>query len=772
MHKILIIIFIFLLTSPLSVFSKSVSRNIYRISIKGYQKIEKAAIESKLLSKKGHPYQKSNISKEVKSIFDMGFFYNVTVDKKITSQGVHLTYLVEEKPSILKISYQGNTEFDDEELAETSGVKIFEILNLSNVQKAIDGIQKLYEDKGYYLANIQYQIHQVEQGKGVHLKFEIKENDQITVKRITFLGNQHLTREELISVMQTKESGFFSFLSSAGSYKKEDFEQDIRRIHLLYFNKGFVRVEIPPPTLTVTPDKREVFITFLINEGEPFYIGDVNFTGDLLFTRKELEETTKTKKGLLFAYDRLQVDLLALQTKYGDKGYAFTNTIPRTQIVEKERLVNVTFDIDKGSKVYLGQINVKGNTKTRDKVVRRELRIHEGKLYNETKKRESINNVKRLGFFEEVNFIQSTPKGALDVVNIDIQVEERQTGSLHVGAGYSDLQGVSLMGQVNQNNLLGRGQRLSVTVNWSQRENIFNIDFTEPYFKDTKWLLGFNVYKTQRHFRTLYDDDRIGGEVRLGYPLGPNLRGIIGYKLDDTQLTLKDDEHRDLFPIETVNGLTSAIELSLVYDKRNDRFMPTGGIYTNFSVEYAGLGGDRKYTRTTTAIRYYKPLFWDIVLRNNLNYGLIFSNIRNTLPPFDELFLLGGANTLRGFDWWTVGKRKFSQRIFDEYKDEYGEEEANRRALRPFGGKQQVYCQIELQRPLIKYSGILGVIFYDVGAAEDSIRFDDFRSNVGFGFRWFSPIGPLRFEWGFPLNRRKDLNENPSVFHFSIGSPF
>ena len=569
-------------------------RKIYKISIQGQKKIEKAAIASKLLSKIGQTYKRSNVSKEVRRIFNMGFFYNITVEKKSTPQGLHLTYTVIEKPSVLRISYHGHTEFDEEELAETSEIKVFEILNISKLQAAIGKIEKLYKDKGYYLAQVEYKISPVAKKNGIHIKFNIEENDPVTVKRVTFLGNKHLSREELTSVMQTRESGFFSFLSSTGSYNQEHLEQDIRRINFLYFNKGFVQVKVLSPTVTVTPDKREIFINFIIEEGEPFHVGSVHFTGDLLFTPEELQKETRTQEGQLFAYNRLQEDLLALQAKYGDKGYAFTNTVPRTRIVEEERLVHITFDIDKGPKVYIGQIHVKGNTKTRDKVIRRELRINEGELYSETKKRTSLRNVRRLGFFEDVNFVQSTPKDTLNIVNIDIQVKERQTGSLQIGAGYSDIQGMVLNGQVSQNNLFGRGQKLSATLNWSKRENIFNVDFTEPYFRDTRWLLGFNIYKTQRNFQTLYNDNRSGGEIRLGYPLTPYLTGILGYKIDETQLSLQANGDPDLFPVKTVNGLTSALTFSLVYDKRNDRFIPTEGIYTNFSIEYAGLGGGSK----------------------------------------------------------------------------------------------------------------------------------------------------------------------------------
>ncbi len=748
------------------------SPKIYKISIKGQKRIEAAAIEAKLISKAGDSYCKSHISEDVKSIFAMGFFYDITVDKKKNSKGIQLIYSVVEKPPILKISYAGNSEVDDDELEEATGIKAFEILNLSKVQKGIEKIQKIYEDKGYYLARISYETKKMPRKDGVDLKFKIEENDRVTVKKITFLGNKHISEEELKTIMMTREGGFFSFVSGSGAYKKEDFDRDLHALNFLYLNQGFAQVKIESPLITVTPDKKGIFITFHVQEGEPFNIGSVNFTGDLLFTDEELSQSIETKKGLVFAYDRLQRDLLALQAKYGDRGYAFTNPIPRTRIMEEEHLIHVTFEIDKGQKVYIGEINVKGNSKTRDKVVRRELLIHEGELYNETKKRESLAAIRRLGFFEEVNFIQSTPKNELNIVNIDIQVKERQTGSIQMAAGYSDLQGLILNGQVSQTNLLGRGQKLSAALSWAKQEQIFNVNFTEPYLFRSKWLVGFDVYKTRRRRITLYDENRMGTGFRMGHPLAPYLRGIIGYKIDDTKLTLEPEGDPDLFPVETANGLTSALTFFLIYDKRNDRFMPTAGLYGDMSLEYAGLGGDRKYVKGTASLRYYKNVFWDVVLRNNLNYGVLTSNSSDP-PPFDELFLLGGPNTLRGFEWLTIGRRRFSKKVFEALVDAgYSPAEAELRARRPFGGRQQLYYQVELQKPLIKDAGILGVLFYDVGAAENSIDFSKMRSNVGFGFRWFSPIGPLRFEFGFPLEPKEELGEDSSVFHFSIGSPF
>ena len=565
-------------------------------------------------------------------------------------------------------------------------------------------------------------------------------------------------------MMFTKEGGFFSFMSGAGSFKQEAFDQDVRNLTAIYYNEGFIQAKVSPPQVYITPDKKSIYITVKIDEGQQYKLGSVEYSGDLLFSEEELNEVLELKIGDIFAYDRLQKDLKALQAKYGDLGYAYTNPIPRPRINEKEKIVDLTYDIDKGHKVYFGKFTVKGNAKTRDKVLRRELVILEGELYNETKKRESIANIKRLGYFEEVDFIANTPKGKHDIQDIEIQVTERSTGTIQVGAGYASAQGFVLNGQVNQINLFGKGQRLGLTINWSKREQLFNLNFTEPYLYDTEWEGGVDVYRKKRDLPN-YGEKRTGGGVRLGHPLAPYLRAIVGYKLDETELTPDANiQAPELYPVDTTNGITSALTARLVYDKRNDRYLATDGLLVDLGLEYAGVGGDRRYTKGYFNLRYFKNLFWNVVWRNNVNYGIIKSNKSGEDPPFDQLYLLGGANTLRGYEWFTVGKRKFSQTFQNGHSDTDG--------TLTFGGTQQFYYQTELQFPLIKEAGVLGVTFFDIGYADDKLNLGDFQSDVGFGFRWFSPVGPLRFEWGFPLNPDERYHEDSVQFQFAIGSPF
>jgi outer membrane protein insertion porin family len=748
------------------------AESIDSIVIQGQKRIEESAVRSKLNSKVGGKLDLVVIRQDIEEVFKTGFFNNVVVEKNPKNKGVQLVFKVTEKPSIKEITFDGQDEIDSDELNDTVGIKNYEILNMTKVREAVSKIEKLYEDKGYFLARITTQVQDAGENQ-VSLKFNIVENDKVKVAKVRFLGNRQISSTRLKEAMQTKEGGFFSFLSSSGAYKQEAFDRDIQILYYgIYYNEGYIQAKIDRPQVYVTPDKKNIYITIRIDEGERFDVGEINFTGDLLFTDTELSSEVKIKQGEEFNYTTLQSDLSKLQAKYGDLGYAYTNVIPRMRTREKDRQVDITFEIDKGNKVYLGRINMKGNSKTRDKVIRREMEIQEGELYNETRKRESLGGIKRLGFFDDVTFNTKTPQGQPDVMDIDVVVKERNTGVVQLGAGYSNFGGFLLNGQINQINLFGRGQKLGLSIDFSDKQSVFNLGFTEPYFNDSLWSVGGDLYVRKRKLSE-YDEDKQGFGLRVGHPLAKNLDGNIGYKIDDTTLDLDEDSDEDLYPVETANGLTSAATMSLNYDTRDDRFAPSEGTYQSVGLEYAGIGGDLKYTKAVANARYYKKIFWDVVWRNNISYGYITANEDDKEPPFNQLFLLGGANSLRGFDFFSIGKRRKSEKTFTQLIGEgYSGEEADKLSRRPFGGTQQLYYNLEFQFPLINEAGVKGVVFYDIGYADDSLKLSDFRSNWGFGFRWFSPIGPLRFEFGFPFDRQEVYSERSVNFQFAIGTPF
>lgn len=751
---------------------------IRSLTIQGQKKLEVDAIKTKIVSVEGKEYSAEQVRKDVLNLFAMGFFNDIEVLKDGSGNQVDLTFRVKEKPTVVELVIVGNAEVKEDDIKEQITIKAFEILNHAKVRESQEKLQKFLEDKGFLLAKVDTKVEEIVPNEKVKLTFRVEENDKVKVKRIRFLGNVKLKDDFLKGRMLTQEGGFFSFMSGSGGYKQEAFDRDTQMLKYLYFNEGYVQAKIEKPQVYVTPDKKGIYITIRVEEGEQFKVGEIDFAGDILFSREELRETIKIDEKEVFAYEVLQKDLSLLQAKYGDLGYAFANVIPRTNIDEKNRKVDVVFEFDKGSKVYFGKINIVGNSRTRDKVVRRELKIVEGELYNETRKQESIENVQRLGFFEEVNFKNSTPPDKPDQLNIDIVVKERHTGSIQLGAGYSSTEKFQMTGQVNESNFLGKGQKLSARLNHSRRATDFSLSFTEPNFDDTDWSVGGELYQSISS-RDDFDQKVTGGAVSVGHPLGEYVNAFLRYRYDKTDLTPTKDSNGvvltdyNFFPLDTASGVTSSIRGTIEYDRRNDRFTPSKGLLLSTSAEKAGLGGDLNYLKNINTFRYFQKIFWDVVWRNNLVYGNMQSQSGKE-PPFNERFLLGGAFSLRGYPAYTIGKHVYSQQRYDYLRGltpPWDEEPARRAANRAFGGKQQLYYMTELEFPLINDAGIKGAVFFDIGQAEDTLTSKEFYSDVGFGIRWFSPIGALRFEWGFPLNR--DPNRHPPMnFEFMIGPSF
>ncbi len=751
------------------------------ILVSGQRKIEKDAVIARIKTKLNEPYDDEKVREDIQILFKLGYFYNVEVLRILTAKGVQLEYKVLEKPSMAEITYEGISELKVEDISGASGLKAYEILNMAKIKDAQDKIQKLYEDKGFFLAKIDVKVDDVVKDETVKVTFKIKENDKVKVKKITFLGNKKLSDANLKSKLMIQEEGYFTGLSGSGSYKQEIFERDTQIVRFIYYNQGYIQAKVDRPQVTVTPDKKGIYITFRVEEGEQFEVGELDFAGDILFSRQELFDAIKLDENKIFAYDILQKDLSDLQAKYGDLGYAYANVIPRWNVREKDKKVDLVFDFDKGNKVYFGQINVVGNSKTRDKVLRRELKIKEGELYNETRRRESVENVQRLGFFEEVNFKTSSVPDHPELMNVDIVVKERGTGQIQFGAGYGTSQGFTLQGSVQQTNFLGKGQNLGVSLQHASTSTTFDVSFTEPYYNDTLWSAGFRAFRSTNSGRDDYNENKTGGSLFLGHPIGEYTRANLSYTYTTTELLDVYDSagalvtDHTLFPLKTANGDAGLVGASIDYDTRNDRFRPTKGIYARAGYSLTGpFGGNLRYYKANGEFKFFKNLFWDVVLRNSFSYARIESTDRDRDIPFNELYLLGGPYSLRGYRAARVGKMVQSTFLKTKLMAaplNQTAAQADINSRRFFGGSQQLMYQGEILFPLINEASMFGVAFYDVGQAEDMLIDNKLFSDVGFGIRWFSPIGPLRFEWGFPLNRDVDYHDSVN-FEFSIGTPF
>jgi outer membrane protein insertion porin family len=539
-----------------------------------------------------------------------------------------------------------------------------------------------------------------------------------------------------------------------------------------------------------------MYVSIPIDEGPVFAIGTVDFKGDLIGDKQAYYDRLSIKPGETFNRSKVGQDIVRLNDYYRDQGYAYVNVTPLTNVDMDKLAVTLTFEIEQGKKVYFERINVRGNTKTRDKVIRREMKISEGELYNQTSLEVSRRRVQALGFFENVDV--STSRGSSDeFIEVNIEVSERPTGTFQIGAGFSSVENFIAQAQISQNNLFGRGQTLALSAQLSGLRQLFLLRFVEPYFLDTNWNFAFDIFNQTRSFGA-FARTSTGGNLTWGRRLNFETNAFLTYKLEDVGVTGSSGGTTFFgavaIPSEASSvanlfrgGLTSSLRAAMQYDSRDNRLFPTDGWFHNAFLEVADkfTGSENIFVRYGGFARHYRPLWGPFVLHLNAEIGVVTS--RDPLGvPITERFLIGGINDIRGFRPRSLGPVISVQR-----QGEPGQP----LAPLPLGGNMQLIWNSEIEFPLFQRVGISGVVFFDAGNAynlEDryctgsiggagarSAKFDpcfDFpssvvsgiRSSVGFGFRWFSPIGPLRFEWGLPLDRQP--GEEPLVFEFTIGN--
>lgn len=744
-----------------------VGKKIQNIEVVGGKRIEKDAVLAKIKSKKGDVVSRALLQSDVKSLFAMGYFEDIAIEGTNVDGGVQLTFRVRERQAIAKIEFDGNERLGDSDIQEVIKVKVWSILDFAKVREDLKLIQKLYEEKGYYLTKVDFEVRPVsgKQDEQVELIYKINDYDKVSIKRITFLNNKRYSDEKLKSLLaETKEGSLFSFISGSGSFKESAFKQDLQRLTIWYLENGFVKFRYDNPIVTVSDDKKWLYITVYVDEGEQYSMGSFDFSGDLLFPKEELKTELTLTEGQTFSISKRQADIQRLTEKYQDLGYAFVNVIPKMAIHDETKTVDMDYAFEKGNLVHFGEINIFGNSKTHDKVIRRELKIREGELYSGTNLRISRENVERLGFFQpgEVVFNTVTPKGKPDIVDIEITIKERSTGTITLGAGYGSVQGFFLTTQVAEINTFGLGLNTSLSGQFAKQNNAksLNLGVTQPFFNDTNWVVGGDIFYVFFPIPQKYDTRKTGANVRLGYLIADYTNIFFTYKYEGINV-LSPDSSIDPADVAADQGVLSSAVFSVVHDKRNNRFETTAGDYRSLSFEWAGLGGEKKFLKWILNNRFYRKVIGDLVFRNNIEYGQVYNLDDSHVVPPSERFYLGGPNNMRGYSLFSVGPRRFRT------------SSAGNPVNEPVGGTTQFYAISELEMPLIKEAGLKAVAFVDVGntfygfpAAKDI----QLLSNWGIGFRWFSPIGPLRFEWGFPMRRRP--GDDSQQFQFFIGPPF
>ncbi len=727
---------------------------IDQIQVLGLKKVEKEAVLERIAAKIEMTLDNYLLKKDLEKIYSMKYFESVEAEHEIVGGKNILIFKVKEKPIVTKVTFEGNDGLTDDDLKGQIKTKVFSILDETLVKNDVLGLLKHYEEKGYFLAAIDYKEKKIND-ENIELIFTVKEFDKVKVKKISFLGNKAFKDEEIKSILQTQEDSLFSALSGSGNFKEANFQNDIERLKYFYRMKGYLQINIGTPEITVSEDKKWVFITMKLTEGPQFVINKITFQGEMLFPETNLREKLLLKENETYSEESLRKDIQLLTEMYQDEGYAFANVIRNLNVIPGENKVDVEFSFEKGKIAYFGRFKVKGNSKSRDKVVRRELLIHEGQKFNGTALRQSKENVQRLGFFEPESIVFNTvsPKDKEDILDVEISVKEKNTGQISLGAGYSTATGGFFQASISQSNFRGLGQNLSFSLNLAKTSNTFSVDFTEPYLLDSKWSLGGGVFVSNDDSSASYSEKKKGMNARVGYPIFTftNLYGT--YKLEDTKIKSADDTTID---ISLENGVASSVQGSIVHDRRDDRSDARKGIFLSYSSEFTGVGGNKKWVKNELEARGFYPVWEDLIFRSRFYAGRL-DEVSSHRIPRTEKFTLGGSRNLRGYSFEAIGPKIKS-------KTSLGQD-----LTFNSGGIFSSFTNLEFQHPLSREAGLKWVVFFDAGHVGS---FNDVKiyADYGFGFRWFSPIGTLRFEFGYPITG--EYKDQGSQFHFDIGQLF
>ena len=775
-------------------------KTITAITVSGARRVDPDDVRATMKLHRGSTCEDAAVTRDARALWDLGYFSDLLFEATARGDSLELHVTVTERPAIRHVTYKGNHHVGKDDIGKKITLREGEVLSLTKVREQVTKVRDLYAEKGYFLAQVAYKLVPVPgDNNEVDVVLTIREGKQVSVRRIAFVGNAHIPGDELRSIMQTSQTGFFSFLASNDNFKRDVFDDDVVRLSAYYYDKGYLTMNTGTPRTALTPDRRHIDITVPIDEGPRFRIGEIRVIEkdadgkeiEPLGGAKALRKEIHLDKGEWFNRSTIATGLQGITRRYRDAGYAYVDVAPQTHMHSGDHVVDVDVVIDRGHLVHIERIHIGGNTKTR------ELTISEGDLYSQSKIEDSKEQVTALGYFGSVD-VSEERGSADDLIVLNVEVTEKPTGTFQVGAGFSSVESFILTAQIQQDNLFGRGQSLGLQLQLSGIRQLIQFSFTEPWFLGTQWSLGVSAFKTIRQFSS-FNQDSTGGSITFGHPIvDRRLRLYLQYHAENVKISARTGGLFDLsssasgftqFEVRPIantfrDGLTSELRLTLAWDSRNNRLFPTKGVYASYSAEVADrfLGSQNVFTRHTAFLRWYRHLWGPFVFKMNTEFGIITSRLAEGVPIF-ERFYLGGIYNIRGFGLNDLGPRIGVPSRLDPNApiNPYGE---------VVGGNVEAFYQLEVEFPIVKSIGIRGVVFTDGGNAWNlEERFcqggrtaipdqatdpcgihPSIRTSWGFGFRWLSPLGPLRFEWGVPIKRRPQ--EKKVRFEFTIGNSF
>ncbi len=733
---------------------RSSAQAIADIRVEGTQRIDPATVRSYLLVKPGDQFEPERLDRALKALFATGLFSDVSLDR----DGSVLVARVVENPIVNRIQFEGNRRVNDDLLNQEVQLKPRQVFTRTKLQADAKRILDLYRRSGRFAASVEPKIIELPQNR-VDVAFEIVEGDVTGVRKIAFVGNQRFSEARLRDAINTKESRWYRFLSTADTYDPDRISFDRELLRKFYLSQGYADFRVVSAVAELTPDRESFYVTFTIDEGERYKFGTVDVAARMRDLKAEqILDSISTQAGSWYDADKVDDSIQKITDRLGALGYAFVDVRPRVSRDRDQRTVSIVYEVQEGPRVYVDRINIAGNVRTLDRVVRREMKLAEGDAFNTAKLRRSRQRLRNLGFFDKVDVV-NVPGDTADRTVVNVDVQERSTGEVSFGIGFSTSDGPLVDIRLRERNLLGRGQDFMVGFTVSGRRQEIDLSFEEPYFLDSNVAAGFDLFRLKRDFQreASYDVDSYGGTVRARYELSDNIRHTLRFTgRSDTIENVSSNASR--FIKEQVGTFTTiGPGHDITYDRRDDRFDPTDGYFVRLSQDYAGLGGDSHWLRNRIATGIYYPFTEDNVGSFTTEFGYIADF--GEPVRINQRFFVGGEN-LRGFRTAGAGPR----------------DTVTRDSL---GGKRYGIGSVSMTFPtgIPREIGMRAFAFSDFGTlwstdAKGSTVADEptLRASLGIGLAWRSPLGPLRISLAYPV--KKESYDRDEIFRFSFGSRF
>ncbi|MDB5902447.1 MAG: surface antigen [Betaproteobacteria bacterium] len=728
------------------------------IRVEGIQRTEAGTVFSYLPVKVGDTMTDEKASQTLRALFATGFFRDVSIEAE---DGV-LVVLVQERPSVAQIEFTGLKEFDKETVLKAMnqiGLAEGRIFDKGLLDRAEQELKRQYLSRGRYAASVSTTVTPLERNR-VALNFTIDEGDTAKIRQISIIGNQAFSEKDLLKQISLRTPGLLTWYSKADQYSRQKLSADLETLRSYYLDRGYLEFNIDSTQVSITPDKKDIYITVALSEGPKYTVADVKLAGELLLPEADLRKLITLKPGEVFSRARVAESTKAISDRLGNEGYAFANVNAAPDLDKDKRTAAFTFFVDPGRRVYVRRINIAGNNRTRDEVIRREMRQLEGGWFSSEKIANSRTRIDRLGYFTEVNLETPAVQGTTDQVDVNVSIAEKPTGAVLLGAGFGSGEGVILSGSVTQQNIFGSGKHVSIGLNTSKLNTTYALSFTDPYYTVDGISRGFDLYSRKVDASNAglgdYSTKTIGGAIRFGVPVTE--LDTINYGLGYERTSISTFADSPLIYLDYVAAFGNKNDAILgtvgwTRDSRDSLIYPTKGTLQRVSGEVGLPGASLNYYKAQYQYQRYQPLTRDytLMLNGEIGYGAGY-NDTSTLPFFKN-FYLGGVNSLRGFRVFTVGP-----------KDIQGN---------PRGGSHKLLGNAEFLFPFPGLQGERSVrmsAFMDTGMTGENYSLNQMRVSAGLGVLWVSPMGPLKISVAAPVRSQPD--DRKQIFQFTFGGAF